>query len=382
MRAHWYAVAASVALVVVLGTLSACGIGVATRTVKVTAGEVEDTIVATATIVPMDGVADVHARVDGRVSNVLVHEGAHVEKGQLLAEIEADEYATTVDRLVAQKQSQVATAAADLGAAERAYSAAEARARRMQRLAAAGSESSTTMSDAESARDIAAAQLARARAQRELVVGGKTPKASVGPSDDVIEGARRRLEWTRVVAPVAGTVLARRVDPGDIINAGQPTAIFEIADTTRTEILLEVEERDAPRVAQGLAATVVTSGSREELGKGTLIHVGAALHKRTIGVQDARLRGEGVVRSAWMEWNGAGATTPMFSRVEALVRCPPRSVKARVPREAVAIHDGQATVLLAFGPITRRRPVLIGAADSTWVEVHDLPPGASVARRP
>lgn len=71
------------------------------------------------------------------------------------------------------------------------------------------------------------------------------------------EVRRAQVEWGRhvVVAPFAGTVRARHVDPGAWVNVGQP--LLEVVSTERLEIHVDVSAELGGRLKVGETATLV-----------------------------------------------------------------------------------------------------------------------------
>jgi RND family efflux transporter MFP subunit len=62
-------------------------------------------------------------------------------------------------------------------------------------------------------------------------------------------GLRTRIGKTRITAPIAGTVVARHADAGEIVEAGAP--LVTIADLAAVRVEAEADESDAGRVAVG-----------------------------------------------------------------------------------------------------------------------------------
>lgn len=376
---------------------------VSAKTVTIASGKVEQCVVARAEIVPVGGVAEVRVRIDGTVRDVHVREGDPVTKGQALAEIDADTAGDELARREAEGRSLVATAHAVAAGArpeERAALEAEVRAARHEldsatdrhdreeKLAASGAATKEELDSAARAEEIARARLDGARARQDLAAHGaraedvRAARARVQAAEAVIAEARHELDWTRLVAPIDGVVLERRIDTGDVIaNARMGSVVaFQIADAAHTELHGEIEEIDAARVRVGLPVTVTWPGGRGDLGTGKLTRIGARLERRSIGAADARERGEGWVRSVWIapEWKPGTGALPVGQRVEVRIALPPRRVGSRVPRSAITVRDGRPTVRVARGLLWSDEPVQLGAADDRFVEIRGIAPGATV----
>jgi HlyD family secretion protein len=164
----------------------------------------------------------------GRIVAVYVEAGDHVERGQLLAKLSDSVLIPQVNRL--QAGLEQAKAQAELSAAE--Y-------RRAKGVEAAGALSAediekrraTAITDAANVK-VAAAQLAEYEA---------------------------RLARTRIVAPIAGTVLTRTAEVGQIANSGGST-LFRIASGGEVEMRGQLAEQDLAQVKVGDPATVHLTG--------------------------------------------------------------------------------------------------------------------------
>jgi HlyD family secretion protein len=164
----------------------------------------------------------------GRIVAVYVEPGDHVQRGQLLARLDETVLIPQVNRL---------TAALELAKAQAALSAAEYR--RAQGVESAGALSAediekrraTALTDAANVK-VVAAQLAEGQA---------------------------RLNRTRIVAPIAGTVLTRNAEVGQIANPGG-LALFRVASGGEVEMRGALAEQDLAQVKIGDPASVHLTG--------------------------------------------------------------------------------------------------------------------------
>src|SRR5580692_578820 len=96
-------------ILVVMGAMGAFALGPASRgesrTVRVTSGTMIEAVVGRAEVVPTEGVAEVRAQIDGRVTAVHVREGDVVQAGQLLAEIDGVAAQSEVSRREAERRA-------------------------------------------------------------------------------------------------------------------------------------------------------------------------------------------------------------------------------------------------------------------------------------
>lgn len=165
----------------------------------------------------------------GQVVRVLVEPGQWVGQGQVLAVIDRS---VQVQQQVSQSaQIQVARANADL---------AQANYDRALKLVGKGF--------------ISKADVDRLRATRD---GAQAQVRVAGAQLGVLQAQSRRLN---VVAPAAGLVLERRVEPGQVVSAGSGV-LFRLAKGGEMELLTQLSEVDLANIAQGVSAEVTPVGS-------------------------------------------------------------------------------------------------------------------------
>jgi RND family efflux transporter MFP subunit len=189
----------------------------------------------------------------GRLVRVLVEERAVVRKGQLLAEIDSDELRAALD----EARARVVEAEAEVRLSE----ATLARRQKLQQE-----------------RIIAAQDLDQALRDVETTSARvSTAKASVARYEALV--AKSRIE-----APIAGTVIARRVDAGQMVETGDHA--FTVADLTRLRIEGEAHEADAQGVTLGAPVTITADGYPGRSWRGTVEEVPDSVTLRRIKPQD------------------------------------------------------------------------------------------------
>ncbi|TLY92614.1 MAG: efflux RND transporter periplasmic adaptor subunit [Gammaproteobacteria bacterium] len=164
----------------------------------------------------------------GRIVAVYVEPGDHVQRGQPLAKLDQSVLIPQVNRLAAaleQAQAQAALSAAEY--------------RRAQGVESAGALSAE---DIEKRRATAVTDAANVKVAAALLAEGEA-----------------RLNRTRIVAPIAGTVLTRRAEVGQIANPGGE-ALFRIASGGEIEMRGQLAEQDLAQVKVGDAASVHLTG--------------------------------------------------------------------------------------------------------------------------
>jgi multidrug resistance efflux pump len=363
--------------------------------VTVSEGSITERVLVAAVVTPIDGVAEVRPRIEGTVVRVHAREGDTVAAGQLLAEIEADVQTLEARRRRAEVEAASAAAsgvAAGARSEERIVAAAEVsatreeaalwrdRLQRLEQLTATGSASDASLTEARQSSLVADARLAAAEAHLKLLAAGgraedvKVARARVGSAEAALAAAQVDLDRARIVAPVAGVVLARRVDPGDTVTIGFSAPAFDIADPARTELRLEAEEPDVDALAIGTTVILSRPGGGGEVGTATITRRSDRMDRRTIGADDPRARVDGLVRTAWATWS-APSHEPIGLRLDAWIERSPKKVGAMAPRSAVVVADGAAMVFEPFLAWSRARTTRLGVADERSVELLDVPAG-------
>jgi biotin carboxyl carrier protein len=189
---------------------------------------------------------------------------------------------------------------------------------------------------------------------------------SVGP------GGHRRAD---LAAPRAGTVLSCNVVAGDAVSPSSELAVFELADLSQLEVVVELDERDATKVARGHRLELRPIGGGATLFEAVIERLAPALETR-VGLGSAHASAR-PVRLGWARLDRADGLL-VGQPLEAVIALPPLAVEARVPREAVAIEDGRVVVRMAGAVFDRRQVVTLGASDERFVAVSGLPADARV----
>jgi hypothetical protein len=215
---------------------------------------------------------------------------------------------------------------------------------------------------------------------------GRVLKVSARPGDRVEAGQslaelERDGKLEKLAAPERAVVLERHCEVGDWAMAashGAAAPLFVLANPSRTELRVEVEEGDAPLLAPNLAARITPIGANAASVAGQVDRVSARLERRTIGIDDARVRADGLVRVAAVRWTGEAPDWPLGTRAEVVLQVRRRDAPVRVPRAALSVRDGRHVVEQPLAFWTREVPVEVVAVDDAYAEVRGLTPGSEV----
>ena len=236
--------------------------------------------------------ADVAFQVGGRVARVLVEEGQHVSKGQLLAEIEPTDYRNAYNAAAAQKDAALAVAQkAEAGLRKQELEQAridferwEDEYKRMKFLVERKSLPPNDFQKIEAAYNASRERYQMAQ-EGTRVEDRATAAAQAHAADAQASEERKRLDDTRLLAPVSGNIGMRRVDPGQTVAAG--TTVFSIVDLNPAKVRVGVPEAEIGKVRQGAEAeiSVPSLGGRRFKGRVAIIGVSGEPASRTYTVK-------------------------------------------------------------------------------------------------
>lgn len=222
-------------------------------TVPVTIDNVEQTVTATGVLEPVRLVS-VGAQVTGQIRRLHVTLGQTVAKGQLIAEIDSAPQENALQTSIA----DLANIKAQRGQLEANQRQAQLTFERQAQMLAAGATSRAEYEAADAALKSARSQLAANAAQIQ--------KGTVA-----VETARLNLGYTRIVAPIAGTVVAIVTEEGQTVSAMQaaPT-IVKLAQLDTMTVKAEISEADVIKVKAGQSAYFTVLGDANRRYSGVL----------------------------------------------------------------------------------------------------------------
>ncbi|MBI2002262.1 MAG: biotin/lipoyl-binding protein [candidate division NC10 bacterium] len=287
-------------------------------------------------------------KITGRVEWIGVEKADRVERGQIVLRIEQREFLAAVDRAEAMllaararlkeleagsRPEEIERARATLEEAHSNVANAALELDRFQRLYAEGAVSRQLLDGAKNRHEVALAQRKAAEQSYEMTrIGPRQEqidlaRAQVREAEAALRAAQIDLDNTLIRAPVAGTILERLVEPGEIVTTsfiggrGAKSAVLSMANLTVLDVEVDVSQMQV---------------------------------KVRILDPDEAIRPEMNAKVTFLE--------------------PPRATpagppKVLVPKEAILTREGQSLVYLANGSKAAGRPVKIGAEVDGKVEV-------------
>ncbi len=195
-----------------------------------------------------DAITPVYSPHTGRITELLAKPGESIRQGEPLMIIDSPEVVDAENDFLG-GVAMVAQAKAVLRQAERNRDRQE---RLVAGEAAAPKDLEQALTDVLSAgSDVQAAEAQIDTARQRLLAFGKTSQEI-----DQISLSRRPDRTTRVLAPLGGQIVARKVGPGQYVRPDNPDPLFTIADTSSMWLLAQVYESEI---------SVIRVGERVEL---------------------------------------------------------------------------------------------------------------------
>jgi macrolide-specific efflux system membrane fusion protein len=216
-------------------------------------GPVEDTVLANGTIQP-SRLVSVGAQASGRIVALHAALGDQVAKGQLVAEIDPSTQRNALENAEAvldQDRAQRVSRSAALNQAELSFKRAQ----------------TTVAKEASSQADYETSEATYHGLEADL----KALDAQIWQATIAVDTARVNLSYTKVVAPIDGTVVAIVAPEGQTVNAVQvaPT-IVKLADLETMTVKAQISEADVTRVRPGQRVYFTILGAPERRYQATL----------------------------------------------------------------------------------------------------------------
>ena len=301
---------------------------------------------------------DVGAQVSGQIQKLYVERGDRVKRGDLLCEIDPEIQQNDLRRAQAEEK----LIAAQIASKEAQIKMLKSEHLRQQRLLKNDATSSQSAEQAEAEYEMALADLDALKAQYDQAVIS-------------VDDATTNLGYTRIVAPMDGTVYAIPVEEGQTVNANQTTpTILKLATLDTMTVEAEISEADVVKVQPGMPCRFTIMGLPNRYFEANLrsIDPAPASAESTSTSSSTSSSTEAIYYNALLDVDNSEGILriDMTAEVEITI-AEVKGVKA-IPIAAVQNEaaDGTATVyqLLTQGqinPIT----VKLGIRDDQYVEV-------------
>ena len=203
-------------------------------TESVTRGNVEKTVVASGSVESVNEV-DVGAQASGKITKLYVKLGQEIKKCEMIADIDSTTQITALNT----KKAALVSYQAQLKAKKTAYDVALSSYNRLSKLYTQKATSLDSLNTAKSTLD-------NAKAEMEAI------EANIKQAEIEVNTAETNVGYTKITAPMDGTVISVPVSEGQTVNANQTTpTIVTIADLSKMKIKPEISEGDITKVKAG-----------------------------------------------------------------------------------------------------------------------------------
>lgn len=216
-------------------------------TTEIRRGEIESEVLATGTLRPKNLVA-IGAQATGRILSLKVKPGQQIKAGEVVALIDSTNQQNELNKAQASLRQNEATRAQNLADLELARQDLA----RNQMMIGKNAVARADYDKAVSTVKVKEAQV-------------ENSEAAIAAAKVEVQIAETNLAYTRITAPIGGTILATVVQEGQTVNAQQsaPTiAILGQLDTMRVEA--DISEADVTQVREGMPLYFTISGQNSK----------------------------------------------------------------------------------------------------------------------
>ncbi len=314
---------------------------------------------------------DVGSQMTGTVLRVPVAEGQVVKAGDLLVELESAELKAAgrqADAAVVQAQLrlrqlrevQQPVAEQTLRQAQTSLDNARATLGRNQKLAQSGFISAAALDEFRKAVDLADAQLRVAGKQLDTTgasgSGRALAEADIVGAQAGVQAAQARTGYSVIVAPVAGTLIGRNVEAGDVVQPGK--LLMTLSPQGRTQLIVEIDEKNLGVLALGQQALASADAYPKQRFPVQLAYINPGVNAQT-GAVEVKLD---------VDSPPPGLRQDMTVSVDIAVARRPNALL--IPASSVHDADGATPwVLRVEAGRAVRRPVRLGLNSGGFAEV-------------
>jgi RND family efflux transporter MFP subunit len=240
----------------------------------------------------------------GNIVELRVHEGDHVQRGQVLAIVDDAQPRAAVERATAAESA----AQQELVSSESDLALAQSTMNRYQTLFDRKSVSPQEFDEVK-------ARYQAALARRDMT------RASQAQAKAALAQAHTSLSYTRILAPFDGVITEKKLDPGMLASPGLP--VFTIEGLGHYRLEVTINENDLRFVRMGAQVTVVVDALETAQQKGKVVQIVPAADSasRTFLVKielpaDTRLRSGLFGRAQFSRGNRSALLIPQTAVVE------------------------------------------------------------------
>jgi len=303
--------------------------------------------------------------VSGEIVELTIKEGDNVEKGQLLLRIKPDNYISQRDRSLA----EISSAQARRAQADAQFTQAELSFKRNKQLYDQQTISKSDFEQAEATYTVAKATVDAA-------------KFAITSAEASLKDANENLTKTSIYAPMTGTVSMLLVELGERVagtNLMAGTELMRVADLSRMEAQVQVNENDIPRVKLGDTALIEVDAYLDQKFKGIVTEI--ANSAKTTGVSADQVTNFDVkilvLPQSYQKLVDAGDKHPFRPGMSATVdiRTQSKPDILTVPIQSVTTRTDTLKVKVAGTPSEKDIRTIVFVSDGKYALAKDVKTG-------
>lgn len=318
----------------------------------------------------------VSSKISGKVADVKVSIGQHVNKGDVLFTLESEEaraqyeqsqaaltsakanYDLTAGSSLSQKITQAETA---LQTADVQYRDAKDAYDKTKVLFDEGVVAKQELDNAKSRFDIAAIQLNNAKDNLNLLknkVGPESIKVASGQVSQAkasVSLASTQLQNSTVTSPISGVVSSRNIESGELVSGGVPAFVIINLNDLVTEI--SVTDKVASKLQKGQKISVKVSSIEGRVFDGVIETVSPSADSRT-QLYNIKVK---------IQNPDSSIKAGMFARI--LIPQERKDNAVVVPNSAITVENGMQYVYTVDNNIVEKKTVTIGLSNKSITEI-------------
>ena len=238
-------------------------------TTRLEKGNIRGTVTAAGEVYARD-LVDVGAQVSGQIKKLYVKVGDIVKKGDMIAQIDS----VTQENEIAQQKAQLLIHEANLASAKIAAENAKTQYTRELQLYKRNAASKEAVENAKNSAALKEAE------QKQI-------EAQIEQTKLQLSTAETNFGYTKITAPISGTVVSVPVEEGKTVNSNQTTpTIVKIADLSKMEIKMQIAEGDISKIKIGMDVEYSILSDLDNIKKAKIYKIDPGLTTLSDGTYD------------------------------------------------------------------------------------------------
>jgi len=238
-------------------------------TTRLEKGDIRGTVTAAGEVYARD-LVDVGAQVSGQIKKLYVKVGDKVQKGDMIAQIDS----VTQENEIAQQKAQLLIHEANLASAKIAAENAKTQYNRELKLYKRNAASKEAVENAKNSAALKEAE------QKQI-------EAQIEQTKLQLSTAETNFGYTKITAPISGTIVSMPVEEGKTVNSNQTTpTIVKIADLSKMEIKMQIAEGDISKVKVGMDVEYSILSDLDNIKKAKIYKIDPGLTTLSDGTYD------------------------------------------------------------------------------------------------